>query len=184
MNITDTLDLPKETISAHEDVTHEDPVLEAINQDQHYPSTQMIKQNVGHLAEEDRFEFSHLNPVSVWNEINQLNNTKKTSVEISISSLKIVSDDLCYQEITHHMNKSIESCEFPEKLQMADILPIFRNDDGTNKKNYRPISVLSALTKVSEKQVSQQMTPFAKKEFPGYFAASERGTVPNMPSLD
>ena len=75
VNITDTLDFPKETISAHEDVIHEDPVLQAINKYQRHPSIQMIKENVGHLVEEDIFEFSHFNPVSVWNEINQLNNT-------------------------------------------------------------------------------------------------------------
>ena len=116
VNITDTLDFPKETISAHEDVIREDPVLQAINKYQHHPSIQMIKQNVGHLVEEDKLEFPHFNPVSVWNEIIQLNNTKKTSGEVSITSLKMVSD-LCYQEITRHMNKSIESCEFPDKIK-------------------------------------------------------------------
>ena len=60
------------------------------------------------------------------------------------------------------MNKSIESCEFPDNLKKADVSPIFKNDDGTNKKNYRPISLLSALSKVFERQISQQMTPFAK----------------------
>ena len=77
----------------------------------------MIKKNVGHLAEEDKFEFSHINPISVWNEINQLDKTKKTSGEVPISSLKMVSD-LCYQE-TRHMNKSIECCEFPDKFKKA-----------------------------------------------------------------
>ena len=42
------------------------------------------------------------------------------------------------------------------------VSPIFKNDDGTNKKNYRPISVPSTLSKVFERQISQQMTPFAK----------------------
>ena len=113
MNITDTLDLPEETISVHEDVNLEDPVLQAINKFRDHSSIQMIKQNVGHLAKDDKFEFSNINPNSVWDEINQLNNAKKTSGEVPINSLKMVSD-LCYQEITHHMNKSMESCEFSE----------------------------------------------------------------------
>ena len=81
MNITDTLDLPEETISVHEDVTLEDPVLQAINKYQHHPSIHMIKQNVGHLAEEDKFEFSHISPISVWNEINRLNTEKRPAVK-------------------------------------------------------------------------------------------------------
>ena len=38
VNVSDTLDLPKEAISAHEDVNHEDLVLQAINKYQHHPS--------------------------------------------------------------------------------------------------------------------------------------------------
>ena len=59
----------------------------------------------------------------------QLNDTKKTSGEVPISSMKMVAD-LCYQEITHHMNKPIESCEFPD-------------DGGTNKKKIPRLLVAS-----------------------------------------
>ena len=51
------------------------------------------------------------------------------------------------------MNKSIKSSGFPDKLKKADVLPIFKNDNGTNKKNYRPISVLSEISKVFERQI-------------------------------
>ena len=49
-----------------------------------------------------------------------------------------------------------------ENLRKADVSRIFKNDDGTNKKNNSPLSVLSALSKVFEGQISEQMTPFAK----------------------
>ena len=55
-------------------------------------------------------------------------------------------------------------CEFPDKLKKAEVSPIFKNDDGTNKKTFRPISVLSTLSKVFERQISQHMTPFAKSK--------------------
>ncbi len=77
---------------------------------------------------------------------------KKTNGEVPTSSLKMVSD-ICFQEITHQMNKYIENCEFPDKLQKADVSPIFKINDGANKKNYRPI--ISALSKVFERQISR-----------------------------
>ena len=54
-----------------------------------------------------------------------------------------------------------ECSEFPDKLKLADVSPIFKADDSTLKFNFRPISVLPALSKVLERIMAKQMTPFA-----------------------
>ena len=41
-------------------------------------------------------------------------------------------------------NKMFECSEFPDKLKLADVSPIFKADDPTLKFNFRPISVLQA----------------------------------------
>ena len=54
-----------------------------------------------------------------------------------------------------------EYSEFPDKPKLADVLPIFKADDSTSKFNFRPTSVLPALSKVYECFMNKQVTLFA-----------------------
>ena len=54
----------------------------------------------------------------------------------------------------------IESCLFPESLKKADLSPVFKTGETTAEKNFRPISVLSAISKVFERLMSKQITSF------------------------
>ena len=55
----------------------------------------------------------------------------------------------------------LECSKFPDKLKLADVSPIFKADDPTLKFNFRPITVLPALSKVLERIMEKQMRPFA-----------------------
>ena len=48
-------------------------------------------------------------------------------------------------------NKSLEEGVFPACMKMADVIPLFKSKDRTNKANYRPISLLMTISKVLEK---------------------------------
>lgn len=48
-------------------------------------------------------------------------------------------------------NDSLASGNFPEKLKLARITPVFKKDSRFDKDNYRPISVLSNFSKLFEK---------------------------------
>ena len=48
-------------------------------------------------------------------------------------------------------NKSLEEGVFPACMKMADVTPLFKSKDRTNKTNYRPISLLLTISKVLEK---------------------------------
>ena len=45
----------------------------------------------------------------------------------------------------------IKKEEFPDKLKMADITPVFKKGDKHDKSNYSPVSVLPIWSKVYEK---------------------------------
>ena len=48
-------------------------------------------------------------------------------------------------------NDSLASGNFPEKLKLARITPVFKKASRFDKDNYRPISVLSNFSKLFEK---------------------------------
>ncbi len=73
------------------------------------------------------------------------------------SVIKIAKDILC-PYLTDFINAALQSCSFPEELKKADVSSIFKMNDSSFKGNYRPISVLSALSKVYEKMIEVQMT--------------------------
>ena len=49
---------------------------------------------------------------------------------------------------------------FPEKLKIAKVIPIFKKWDEELFSNYRPISILPAISKIIEKVIYQQMYSF------------------------
>ena len=56
--------------------------------------------------------------------------------------------DVCASTLQQIFNEAIRSSTFPDKLKLADITPIFKNNYATNAKNYRPVSVLPGVSKI------------------------------------
>ena len=67
--------------------------------------------------------------------------------------------------IHHNFNNSLSSSTFPTVVKYADFKPVFKNDDKTDKGNYRPISILLTLSKVYERLIYNQMYPYFDKLF-------------------
>ena len=55
------------------------------------------------------------------------------------------------------INKSLDEGSFPSLLKMALVCPIFKKNDKTNCANYRPISLLSNISKVFERIMYNQI---------------------------
>ena len=50
--------------------------------------------------------------------------------------------------ITQIMNMSIDNNCYPDDLKFAEVSPVFKKKDDLDKENYRPVSVLSHVSKV------------------------------------
>ena len=63
-------------------------------------------------------------------------------------SAPVITDSL-----TYIYNRCIDKCFFPNFLKQAKIIPIYKSGRKTDPSNYRPISILSVLSKPLEKHI-------------------------------
>ena len=65
--------------------------------------------------------------------------------------------------LVHIFNLSLNTGRVPDKLKIAKVIPLFKKGDKQQVNNYRPISLLTALSKVLEKIVYTRTSEFLKK---------------------
>ena len=76
--------------------------------------------------------------------------------------LKLVCDELT-PGITHIVNLSIGRKYFPTLWKNSKVIPLFKKDEATNPKNYRPVSLLSITSKILERVVYHQMIEYLEE---------------------
>jgi hypothetical protein len=64
------------------------------------------------------------------------------------------------EPLSEIINSSIKSGIFPEQWKEAIVVPILKKGDPKEPKNYRPVSCLTAASKILEKAVCEQLTRF------------------------
>ncbi len=62
-------------------------------------------------------------------------------------------------------NKSLKEGVFPDKMKLAEVIPIYKSKGQTDvMNNYRPVSLLPVISKVLEKIVQKRINSFLKKK--------------------
>ena len=62
--------------------------------------------------------------------------------------------------LTDAINNSFKKCKFPDKGKRAAVTPLDKGEPvRTTEKNYRPVSVLNAFSKIYEKIITEQLIP-------------------------
>ena len=72
--------------------------------------------------------------------------------------------------ISKLINLSIDECTFPDLLKYAEMAALFKKLDRLCKENYRPVSILTALSKVFEKIYCRQLTSYFDRIFSKYLS--------------
>ena len=89
----------------------------------------------------------------------KLNCSKKTSGSIPNKILKSSVGVIC-PCLTNLINFSIENSSFPDKLKLAEITPVPKTEDSQKVGDFRPISILPAISKIFEKIFSNQLSSY------------------------
>ena len=78
---------------------------------------------------------------------------------ISTKLLKSTIDEILIP-LTHIINLSMQNGTVPEKMKIAKIIPIYKSGEKDLFNNYRPISLLPALSKIMEKIVANRLVNY------------------------
>ena len=81
----------------------------------------------------------------------------------------------CSEALTKLFNNTILTSDFPDKLKVTDITPIFKKDDPQKSKNYRPVSVLPVVSKVFERLLHKQMSLHVEEYLSPYMCGYRKG---------
>ena len=150
----------------------DDPVFRAIRKYKNHPSILRIK---GVVLETDCFSFEPTDLLAVIYEITHLNNSKASPLESIPAKILKENLDILAPKIMMDFNHSLKTGIFPSNQKLADISPIFKDTDKHIKTIYRLVSILSALSKISEKLMSYQINKYMENKLSVYQCGFRKG---------
>ena len=114
-----------------------------------------------------KFNFKHVENKYVYEQLNKLDADSHLDVLDMDSKLLRLSSHVIAPSITFLINQSIDTCILPDDWKFARVTPVYKGKGSkTDQSNYRPISVLSYISCILEKEVQCQiMEYFIKHNF-------------------
>ena len=105
------------------------------------------------------FFFSPVTAQTVETIIHSLKNKSANTITYSNKAFKHIAT-IISPIIARLINQSLSTGIFPDCLKTARVVPIFKAGDPKDVNNYRPISILSIISKIFERVVHNQLMSF------------------------
>ena len=91
---------------------------------------------------------------------------KKASPQESIPPKRLkTSADLCCFPLAELFNRLLQEGSFQNDLKCADVSSFFKKGDTMRKENYRPVSLLFAISKLFERLIYTQLYDHMRQFF-------------------
>ena len=133
-----------------------------------HPSCKTIESRTKNI---DEFHFKPTNVKDVKRCIDKLNVNKSTGYDGIPAKVWKASSDIMSPIICNTVNKMFETNDFPDSQKRAEVTPIFKAKSRLEWSNYRPVSVLTSLSKVFEYSIAVQMQPHLQCIFSKFLSA-------------
>ena len=104
-----------------------------------------------------QFHFTQVSEIEVFLLLESLDTNKSFGIDkIHPLLLKTAALDI-YRPLTFIFNLSINQGIFPDSMKLAKVVPVFKQGSRFACSNYRPISVLSSISKIFERCIFNQL---------------------------
>ena len=100
---------------------------------------------------------SHVSLSKVNKLLKNLKNTRSTAVDELDNYCVKISADIITRPLHHVISLSILQQKFPESWKYSKLIPLHKKGSKLERKNYRPVAILSPLSKILEKVVYEQI---------------------------
>ena len=108
-------------------------------------------------AKRCRLTLNHISVEKVNKLLKSLKNTKSTALDELDNFCIKVAADILDKPVHHIITMSIMQNRFPRSWKLSKVIPLHKKLCPLEMKNYRPVSILSPLSKILEKVVYEQL---------------------------
>ena len=89
--------------------------------------------------------------------LKNLSNSRCSAIDGLDNFIIKIASDLILDPLHHIIVLSIMQEKFPSDWKLAKVIPLHKKEDTLSPKNYRPVSILSPISKVLERVVYNQL---------------------------
>ena len=157
----------------HVHINNIDNVTNYIDKLKIHPSTLKIK----HVVNIDKaFNFDFIDIKNMTKTMHSLDPTESNPINSSIPAKIIISNCDIFIPILHNnFNNNIINGIFSFDLKLSDITPTYKEKDRILKENYRSISILSAISKIYEKLMAEQLNIYFEHKLSKFQCGFRKG---------
>ena len=157
VNIVPNLKISMENNFDTEFVKTENPVLNAVNKYKNHPSVIMIKEKIKPI---EKFSFFPVQYDDVLRKIRNLDPSKSSQQTDIPTKILNYNSEYFAGYFHENINFCFENSCLPSDLKFADVTPAYKKKSKNSKDNYRPVSILSNISKVYERCIYDQMEAY------------------------
>ena len=154
------------------DENNDDFIYSAIKKYENHPSILKIKEV---SSENNQFSFKPIALKAVITEISNLSESKACPIDSIPAKILKEHFDIFGPKLLIDFNCAINTGIFPKNQKLADISPIFKDHDKHIKRNYRPVSILPALSKIFERLMSYQVNDYMNDKLSIFLCGFRKG---------
>ena len=145
-------------VSIASEIGPPDPMIstdDAISSHQNHPSVIRIREKHSELY--NSFSFHAMNPEEIMVYMKRFNVKKATGYDsIPGKIIRLAHKELSVP-VANLINTSLSRNDFPDVMKCAEVSPIFKKDDNLLKGNFRPVSILTSISKIYENVLNNQL---------------------------